>query len=87
MRGVARSKKSTRYFAVATSRRLHDLKEQLFANIFKVMVDRGLVDEAAKEIHDANLGGVLKRLAQHVKGERTLVKQDDEPVKEKALPL
>lgn len=63
---------------------LHDLKEQLFANMFKVMVDRGLVDEAAREIHDANLGAVLKRLAMHVKGERTLVKEDGEPVKQNA---
>jgi hypothetical protein len=61
---------------------LHDLKEQLFTNMFKVMVDRGLVDEAAKEIHDASLGGVLKRLAMHVKGETTLVKEDNSPVKE-----
>lgn len=49
---------------------LHDLKEQLFANMFKVMVGRGLVDEAAREIHDAGLGDVLKRLAQHVSGEQ-----------------
>jgi integrase/recombinase XerD len=63
---------------------LHDLKEQLFANMFKVMVDRGLVDEAAREIHDANLGTVLKRLAMHVKGERTLVKEDSAPVKQNA---
>ena len=51
---------------------LHDLKEQLFANMFKVMVERGLVDEAAREIHDASLGDVLKRLAQHVSGEQRI---------------
>ena len=46
---------------------LHDLKEQLFTSMFKVMVERGLVDEAAREIHDAGLGTILKRLAQQVR--------------------
>lgn len=63
---------------------LHDLKEELFARMFKVMVERGLVDEAAREIHDANLGGVLKRLAQHASGEvplvNTSVKAETRPV-------
>ena len=60
------------------------LKEELFARMFKVMVERGLVDEAAREIHDANLGGVLKRLAQHASGEvplvNTSVKAETRPV-------
>jgi len=64
---------------------LHDMKEQLFANLFQVMVERGLVDEAATQIHDAKLGSVLKRLAMHVKGERTLVKQEDAVVKENPI--
>jgi len=46
---------------------LHDLKEQLFTSMFKLMVERGLVDEAAGQIHDAGLGSVLKRLAQQVR--------------------
>lgn len=49
---------------------LHDLKEELFARMFKVMVERGLVDEAAREIHDSGLGGVLKRLADHAVKEK-----------------
>jgi len=58
---------------------LHDLKEELFARMFKVMVERGLIDEAAKEIHDAGLGSVLKRLAQHASGEAPLVKATVKP--------
>jgi len=58
---------------------LHDLKEQLFANMFKMMVEKGLMDEAAREIHDANLGTVLKRLAQHASGERTIAVKESEP--------
>lgn len=64
---------------------LHDLKEQLFANMFKIMVERGLVDEAAREIHDANLGSVLKRLAQHATGEQPISERKAaEQVKENA---
>jgi len=63
---------------------LHDLKEELFARMFKVMVERGLVDEAAKEIHDGGLLSVLRRLAQHASGEVPIgtrpVKQDTPPV-------
>lgn len=46
---------------------LHGLKEDLFANMFKVLMEKGLVDEAARQIHDANLGSVLKRLALHAR--------------------
>lgn len=68
---------------------LHDLKEELFTSMFKLMVDKGLVDDAAREIHDAKLGSVLKRLAQHVSGEVPIaqrfvsrpVNQDDHVVK------
>jgi hypothetical protein len=49
---------------------LHDMKEELVTQMFKVMVERGLVDEAAREIHDAGLGDVLKQLAQHARSER-----------------
>ena len=58
---------------------LHDLKEELFARMFKVMVDRGLIDDAAKEIHDGGLGSILKRLAQHASGEAPIVKQIVKP--------
>ncbi len=51
---------------------LHDLKEELFTQMFKLMVEKGLVDEAAGAIHDAGLGATLKRLAQHVSGEQPL---------------
>ena len=58
---------------------LHDLKEELFTQMFKVMVEKGLVDEAAGAIRTAGLGTTLKRLALHLKGERSIaspVKQD-----------
>lgn len=43
------------------------MKEELFTHMFKLMVDKGLVDEAAREIHDAGLGSTLKRLAEHAR--------------------
>jgi len=59
---------------------LHDLKEELFTQMFKVMVEKGLVDEAAGAIHAAGLGKTLKRLALHLKGEQRIgVKQDTPP--------
>jgi integrase len=58
---------------------LHDMKEELFTRMFKVMVERGLVDEAARAIHDARLGGTLKRLAQHASGEIPIVKETVKP--------
>lgn len=66
---------------------LHDLKEQLFTNMFKLMVDRGLVDEAAREIHDAGLGSVLKRLALHVRESEagTRVNEKRYPVKDEQV--
>ena len=33
--------------------------------IFKLLVEKGLLDEAAKAVHDAGLGSALKRLVQH----------------------
>lgn len=51
---------------------LHDMKEELFTRMFKLMVEKGLVDEAAREIHDAGLGSVLKRLAQHTSGDQPI---------------
>lgn len=64
---------------------LHDLKETLFSNMFKIMVEHGLVDEAAREIHDDNLGSVLQRLAMHAKTDRLPgVRRDNDRVKENA---
>lgn len=50
--------------------RVHELKDELFVNLFKMLVEKGLVDEAATEIHDADLGPTLKRLAQHISQEK-----------------
>lgn len=43
---------------------LHDAKEQLFTSMFRLLVEKGLVDEAAAQVHDAGLGRVLQRLAE-----------------------
>jgi len=61
---------------------LHDLKDELFAKMFKLLVERGMTDEAAREIHDANLGKTLKRLAMHITGERNIT---DAPVNQNAI--
>jgi integrase len=58
---------------------LHDLKEELFTHMFKLMVDKGLIDEAASAIHNADLGKTLQRLARHLTGEQHIasnVKQE-----------
>lgn len=47
---------------------LHDMKEELFVKMFRLLVQKGMVDEAAREIHDAGLGETLKRLALHING-------------------
>jgi len=52
---------------------LGDLKDDLFAKMFKLLVEKGMIDEAAREIHDARLGKTLKRLAQHMSGERSII--------------
>lgn len=44
---------------------VHDMHDDLSMAIFKLLVDKGLLDEAAKAVHDAGLGGALKRLVQH----------------------
>jgi integrase/recombinase XerD len=66
---------------------VHDMKEELFFRMFKVMVERGLVDDAAREIHDAGLGALLKTLAQHVRETEQLqvVKQNITDVKQKEV--
>lgn len=50
---------------------LHDMKERLFASVFGVMTERGLIDEAVEQIHEAGLGLVLKRLAEKVRATKT----------------
>lgn len=73
-----RSEYCTRCSAVLDLRRayehqaLHDMKEELFVNMFRLLVQKGMIDDAAKEIHDAGLGLTLKRLAQHLSGEAPL---------------
>src|SRR5581483_4812414 len=47
----------------------HRLKDEVFLHLFKLLVDKGLVDEAARQVHDAGLGDVLRRLAAHAQGQ------------------
>jgi len=50
--------------------RIGEEKDALFVNLFKILVEKGLMDEAVEEIHKADLGLKLKRLAQHITEER-----------------
>ena len=42
--------------------RVHEEADALFINLFKVMVDKGMIDEAVQAIHDAGMGMRLKRM-------------------------
>lgn len=42
--------------------------DDLVMSIFRILVEKGLVDEAAAKIHEAGLGPTLKRLADHHTG-------------------
>jgi integrase/recombinase XerD len=64
---------------------LHAMKEELFATMFRVMVEKGLIDDAARQIHDAGLGTLLKRLAKHATGE-TPVTSDGKQITVKETP-
>jgi len=44
---------------------VHDLHENVTMTLFKILVEKGLIDEAAKAVHEAGLGSALQRLAQH----------------------
>jgi len=61
---------------------LHDAKEQLLRSLFKLLVDRGLVDEAARAVHEAGLGKTLKAVALHETGEQNIA--SNTPVKQDA---
>lgn len=44
---------------------VHTLKDDVVLNLMKLLVERGLVDEAVEQIHEAGLGPTLKRLVEH----------------------
>lgn len=48
---------------------VHDLHEDVTMTLFKILVEKGLIDEAAKAVHEAGLGAALKRLAEHQREE------------------
>jgi hypothetical protein len=51
---------------------LHDLKDEVVTRMFQVMVEKGLIDDAARAVHDTGLIDVLKRIAQHENGEQPI---------------
>jgi len=55
--------------------RVHQEKDALFVNLFKILVEKGLVDNAAEEIHKAGLGMKLKRLALHINEEKHIMEE------------
>lgn len=55
---------------------VHGLHEDVTMTLFKILVDKGLIDEAAKAVHDAGLGDALKRVAQHQQDKQD---RDDQP--------
>jgi hypothetical protein len=46
----------------------HAHTDDLVMSIFRILVEKGLVDEAAAKVHEAGLGATLKRLAEHHSG-------------------
>jgi len=50
----------------------HELTDDVVKHVFKILVQRGLVDEAAREMHEAEMGDALKRLAAHETGRQPL---------------
>jgi ribosomal protein L40E len=58
---------------------VHDLHEDVTMTLFKILVEKGLIDDAAKAVHDAGLGDALKRLAQHQQTKKPTTGSDDEP--------
>jgi integrase/recombinase XerD len=67
----------------------HRLREDVLLHLFKVLVEKGLLDDAAKQLHDAGLGETLKRLATHAEvpvpapataTQSPVVKQDQEVI-------
>lgn len=64
---------------------LHDMKDSVVMTMVKLMVEKGLKDEAARAIHDAGLGYVLRGIALHESGEQPIVVK--ETVKQEPLPV
>ena len=58
---------------------VHDLHEDVTMTLFKILVDKGLIDDAAKAVHDAGLGDALKRLAEHQQAKPTKPGTDEQP--------
>jgi integrase len=58
---------------------VHDLHEDVTMTLFKILVDKGLIDDAAKAVHDAGLGAALKRLAEHQQAKPTKPGTDEQP--------
>ena len=44
---------------------MHGVKDDVVLNLVKLLVDKGLIDDAAKQLHEAGLGNALRQLAEH----------------------
>ena len=50
----------------------HQLTDDVALTFFRILVEKGLVSDAARAVHDAGLGPALQRLADHVSGKQPL---------------
>jgi integrase len=44
---------------------LHTVKDEVVLNLVQILVEKGLLDDAARAIHEAKLGNALKTVAEH----------------------
>lgn len=56
-----------------------ELTDEVVMHVFKILVERGLVDEAARGIHDSGLGPALRRLTDHPLRDQTLGETNPPP--------
>jgi integrase/recombinase XerD len=65
---------------------VHDLHDDVTMTLFKILMDKGLIDEAAKAVHEAGLGAALKRLAEHPQAKRARTNDDLPPTAAPTAP-
>jgi integrase/recombinase XerD len=61
---------------------VHELHEDVTMTLFRILVEKGLIDEAAKAVHEAGLGSALRRLAQHQQTKENM----SDPQKDSVVP-
>jgi len=58
----------------------HQLTDNVVVSFFRILVEKGLVTDAARAVHEAGLGSALKRLAEHTSRTTPLGAINQEPV-------